>query len=95
MAASSSTPTAPPVAARAMRFRPCIDLHDGTVKQIVGATLSDKAAGMGSGAAEAGGGGGGGGSEKDVVENFVSTKPPKHFGEMYQVRNGSISNRST
>ncbi len=24
-----------------MRFRPCIDLHDGTVKQIVGATLSD------------------------------------------------------
>ncbi len=26
-----------------MRFRPCIDLHDGTVKQIVGATLSDAA----------------------------------------------------
>lgn len=24
-----------------MRFRPCIDLHDGRVKQIVGATLSD------------------------------------------------------
>ncbi|MBR9984655.1 MAG: phosphoribosylformimino-5-aminoimidazole carboxamide ribotide isomerase [Desulfosarcina sp.] len=24
-----------------MRFRPCIDLHDGMVKQIVGATLSD------------------------------------------------------
>jgi phosphoribosylformimino-5-aminoimidazole carboxamide ribotide isomerase len=24
-----------------MRFRPCIDLHQGTVKQIVGATLSD------------------------------------------------------
>ncbi|MBD3343847.1 MAG: phosphoribosylformimino-5-aminoimidazole carboxamide ribotide isomerase [Chitinivibrionales bacterium] len=24
-----------------MRFRPCIDLHDGTVKQIVGSTLSD------------------------------------------------------
>ena len=23
-----------------MRFRPCIDLHDGAVKQIVGATLS-------------------------------------------------------
>jgi len=22
-------------------FRPCIDLHDGVVKQIVGATLSD------------------------------------------------------
>jgi len=25
-----------------MRFRPCIDLHDGVVKQIVGATLSDE-----------------------------------------------------
>lgn len=28
-----------------MRFRPCIDLHAGVVKQIVGATLSDAAAG--------------------------------------------------
>ena len=26
-----------------MRFRPCIDLHDGRVKQIVGATLRDNA----------------------------------------------------
>lgn len=25
-----------------MRFRPCIDLHDGVVKQIVGGTLSDE-----------------------------------------------------
>src|SRR5271157_3393292 len=24
-----------------MKFRPCIDLHEGTVKQIVGSTLSD------------------------------------------------------
>ena len=24
-----------------MKFRPCIDLHDGTVKQIVGSTLVD------------------------------------------------------
>ena len=24
-----------------MRFRPCIDLHDGAVKQIVGGTLRD------------------------------------------------------
>ena len=28
-----------------MRFRPCIDLHDGVVKQIVGATLSDSTTG--------------------------------------------------
>jgi phosphoribosylformimino-5-aminoimidazole carboxamide ribotide isomerase len=27
-------------------FRPCIDLHQGTVKQIVGGTLSDSGAGM-------------------------------------------------
>ena len=26
-----------------MRFRPCIDLHEGKVKQIVGSTLSDRA----------------------------------------------------
>lgn len=26
---------------RRSRFRPCIDLHDGKVKQIVGGTLSD------------------------------------------------------
>ena len=25
-----------------MKFRPCIDLHSGQVKQIVGSTLSDK-----------------------------------------------------
>ena len=25
-----------------MRFRPCIDIHDGKVKQIVGGTLSDE-----------------------------------------------------
>ena len=28
-----------------MRFRPCIDLHDGVVKQIVGSTLSDDGSG--------------------------------------------------
>ena len=27
-----------------MQFRPCIDLHNGTVKQIVGASLTDDAA---------------------------------------------------
>lgn len=29
-----------------MRFRPCIDLHDGAVKQIVGGTLTDAADGL-------------------------------------------------
>jgi phosphoribosylformimino-5-aminoimidazole carboxamide ribotide isomerase len=27
-----------------MKFRPCIDLHSGVVKQIVGSTLTDVAA---------------------------------------------------
>jgi len=30
----------------ALMFRPCIDLHEGRVKQIVGGTLSDDAAGL-------------------------------------------------
>lgn len=30
-----------PTMGRTMRFRPCIDLHDGRVKQIVGGTLRD------------------------------------------------------
>jgi len=29
-----------------MRFRPCIDLHDGRVKQIVGSSLADDASGL-------------------------------------------------
>lgn len=29
-----------------MKFRPCIDLHDGQVKQIVGSTLTDSADGL-------------------------------------------------
>lgn len=29
-----------------MKFRPCIDLHDGQVKQIVGSTLTDSAKGL-------------------------------------------------
>ncbi|MBR2074416.1 MAG: phosphoribosylformimino-5-aminoimidazole carboxamide ribotide isomerase, partial [Fibrobacter sp.] len=28
------------------KFRPCIDLHDGRVKQIVGSSLSDSGAGL-------------------------------------------------
>jgi len=44
---ASATPAEPPQEqprGRTCRFRPCIDLHDGKVKQIVGSTLSDDAA---------------------------------------------------
>lgn len=34
--------TAQKLPPRAVRFRPCIDIHDGKVKQIVGSTLRDK-----------------------------------------------------
>mmetsp|Transcript_56159 Transcript_56159/g.127520 ORF Transcript_56159/g.127520 Transcript_56159/m.127520 type:complete len:306 (+) Transcript_56159:225-1142(+) len=62
--------TAAAVSRSVMRFRPCIDLHDGKVKQIVGGTLT------------AGGGGGGGGDT--CIENFVSEKPADYFAEHYR-----------
>lgn len=51
------------VAARVMRFRPCIDLHAGLVKQIVGSSLVEGQA---------------------PTENFVATKSPGEYAEMYQ-----------
>ena len=44
-------------------FKPCIDIHDGSVKQIVGGTLSSSA--------DAGG--------PTLVTNFVSSKPADEF----------------
>ena len=49
-------------------FRPCIDLHDGAVKQIVGGTLQDSDAGAG--------------MADGVVENFVSEKPPAFYSAL-------------
>ena len=40
----TSSTTLPKFTMRAMRFRPCIDLHEGRVKQIVGSTLKDDSA---------------------------------------------------
>lgn len=45
-------------------FRPCIDLHDGKVKQIVGGTLSD--------------------APGSLKTNFVASKPPKYYAELYR-----------
>lgn len=54
-------------------FRPCIDLHDGHVKQIVGSTLSDpnNRSGMGD----------------DLVVNFVSEQSAMWFAEKYKADN--------
>ncbi len=48
-----------------MKIRPCIDIHGGKVKQIVGSTLSD--------------------TDRDrLKENFVSTKPPGYFANLFR-----------
>ena len=56
-----------------MKFRPCIDLHSGQVKQIVGSTLvDDKQNAL---AAK---------SESAPAENFATDKPAKEYAEMYK-----------
>jgi phosphoribosylformimino-5-aminoimidazole carboxamide ribotide isomerase len=52
-----------------MKFRPCIDLHDGQVKQIVGSTLRDSS---NSNATEAG------------ATNFSTSRPASEFAAMYK-----------
>jgi phosphoribosylformimino-5-aminoimidazole carboxamide ribotide isomerase len=51
-----------------MKFRPCIDLHDGIVKQIVGGTLKDATAN----------------DVETPVTNFVSTKSAKEYAILYK-----------
>eukprot|EP01125_Pyxidicula_operculata_P006000 TRINITY_DN2097_c0_g1_i3.p1 TRINITY_DN2097_c0_g1~~TRINITY_DN2097_c0_g1_i3.p1 ORF type:complete len:261 (-),score=40.62 TRINITY_DN2097_c0_g1_i3:1522-2304(-) len=51
-------------------FRPCIDLHDGRVKQIVGSTLKD--------------GGENNQDKNSLITNFVSEKPPAEFARLYK-----------
>ena len=48
-----------------MKFRPCIDIHAGVVKQIVGSTLTEDAS-------------------REVVENFVASKPASDFAGQYR-----------
>lgn len=51
-------------------FRPCIDLHHGTVKQIVGGSLRDDKDGLG--------------DDTDALQtNFVATHPPAHYAALY------------
>lgn len=53
-------------------FRPCIDLHDGKVKQIVGGSLTDEPS--------VNGGGGGGG----LRTNFVSERSSGWYADLYR-----------
>ena len=68
-----------------MKFRPCIDLHNGQVKQIVGSTLKDNdnttdiataTSSDASGKAPSDDGG--------LAENFATDRPASDFAEMYQ-----------
>jgi len=54
----------------AVRFRPCIDIHKGKVKQIVGSSLKDLP--------EAGAAGAG-----ELKTNFVSDKPSAFYSRLY------------
>ncbi|CAO2832985.1 unnamed protein product [Amaranthus hypochondriacus] len=52
-----------------VQFRPCIDIHKGKVKQIVGSTLSDLKEGESSAA---------------IVTNFESDKPSSEYARLYK-----------
>ena len=58
------------MARRRSQFRPCIDLHGGHVKQIVGGTLRDAADGRGDDATA-------------LRTNFVAEQPPAYFAQLY------------
>jgi len=53
-------------------FKPCIDLHHGKVKQIVGGSLRDALDGQV------------GSSASSAKENFVSELPAAHYAELYR-----------
>ncbi|MCF0146353.1 MAG: phosphoribosylformimino-5-aminoimidazole carboxamide ribotide isomerase, partial [Eubacterium sp.] len=55
-----------------MKFRPCIDIHNGKVKQIVGGSLRDGRSSEASSTAE---------------ENFVSDKDAAWYAAFYRERN--------
>ena len=52
-----------------MAFRPCIDIHKGVVKQIVGSTLSDETHIT---------------TIEQPIENFVATKSAADYALMYK-----------
>lgn len=56
-----------------MKFRPCIDLHSGQVKQIVGSTLSDDKKNALTATQSA-----------VAAENFSTDKPASDYASMYK-----------
>lgn len=64
-------------------FRPCIDLHQGVVKQIVGASLQDddraKDRALASSSTSA--------TSPSLKTNFTSTLSPSHYAHLYKSNN--------
>lgn len=59
------------------RIRPCIDLHEGKVKQIVGSSLRTTAPTEAEASAASA-------SSSSASVNFSSDEPPSHFARMYR-----------
>jgi len=57
-----------------MKFRPCIDLHNGQVKQIIGSTLTDAAAATDDTAAK----------KVSLNTNFETDRPAADYSKMYK-----------
>ncbi|CEH13163.1 phosphoribosylformimino-5-aminoimidazole carboxamide ribotide isomerase [Ceraceosorus bombacis] len=75
-AATASSSTRPVEAGKRSLFRPCIDLHGGVVKQIVGGSLRDD---------QAAGGQGRTAKENDALRtNFTSTFSSAHYAKLYR-----------
>lgn len=64
-----ATPSAPIPRGRRSLFRPCIDLHDGVVKQIVGGSLRDADPARP--------------AAPGLQTNHTSPLPPAHFAKLY------------
>ena len=58
--------------ASCVQFRPCIDIHQGKVKQIVGSTLKDKDSDAGEG------------EDTKPTTNFVSDRGAAHYASLYR-----------
>ena len=62
-----------------MKFRPCIDIHEGVVKQIVGSTLSAESSSASHTIITTTNS-----PTVQLVENFVATKPASDYAQKYK-----------
>ena len=67
-----------------MKFRPCIDLHQGQVKQIIGSTLTDDSNDDGSSTPPIGDNTSSPSQHQQLATNFSTTQPASEFAKLYQ-----------